>query len=471
MALLEDNLYFADGQIRDEVYVFGSFVQSKMYEKGVTCSDCHQSHSGKVLVDGNGLCNQCHLADKFDAFDHTRHGVGTEGAACVDCHMVERMYMVVDGRSDHSFRVPRPDLSDATGSPNACTGCHVDQSNSWAAALVEEWFPISEKRGTHYGEAIAAGRAGLATAPAGLRRLADDWEKPAIARATSLSLLGRYPGPETLDSLARALNNSDPLIRAAALGAMRTYDPGTRARLAYPLLRDRNRSVRLQAARILASLPLGEVPEVERATILAAVDELVEALEVNAERSEFQLNLGILYSETGRVDEAEQAYRRAIAQNPRGIAGRVNLADTYRVQNRDAEGEILLREAVDLEPGNADVHHALGLLLIRRGQHAAAAVELDLAWRLGPGISSYGVAYALVLDSQGDLAGSTSVLLEVDRRHPRDPQVISALVQASRKAGDTDGALGYARRLLDVLPGDRGVQQLVRDLENDRTNG
>ena len=465
VALLEENLYFADGQIRDEVYVFGSFVQSKMYDKGVTCSDCHQSHSGRVLVDGNGLCAQCHLAAKFDVFEHTRHDVGTVGAACVDCHMAERMYMVVDGRRDHSFRVPRPDLSDTSDSPNACTTCHTDQTNTWAAGQVQEWFPTSSSRATHYGEAIAEGRAGVATAPASLRRLADDWERPAIARATALSLLSRYPGPETLESLARALNNSDPLIRAAALGAMRTYDPGTRARLAYPMLRDRDRSVRLQAARSLASLPLNEVPEVERETILAGVDELIEALGVNAERAEFQLNMGVLYAETGRAEEAEQAYRRAIAQDPRGIAARVNLADVYRAYSRDAEGEILLREALELQPANADVHHALGLLLIRRGQRPEAAAALEQAWRLVPGNSNYGVAYALALDSQGDLAGSTSVLRAVVRRRPHDPQVLSALVQASRKAGDDDAALGYARRLLDVLPSDRGIQQLVRELE------
>ncbi len=471
VSLLDEQLYHADGQIRDEVYVFGSFVQSTMYEKGVACSDCHQPHSGEVLVDGNGLCNQCHLAEKFDVFEHTQHAAGTEGAACVDCHMPERTYMVVDGRRDHSFRVPRPDLSDVVDSPNACTTCHTDKTNSWAAGRVQEWFPDSDQRGGHYGEAIAAGRTGATTASASLRQLADDWEQPAIARATALSLLGRYPGSETLEALARALSNSDPLIRAAALGSMRTYDPGTRARLAYPMLRDRNRSVRLQAARALASVPLGELPEVERATVLAGVDELIEALEINAERAEFQLNLGVLYAETGRADEAEQAYRRAIERAPQAIAARVNLADVYRAQSRDAEGEILLREALSLEPDNADVHHALGLLLIRRGQRSAAALSLEQAWRGAPAKSGYGVAYALALDSLGDLAGSTSVLREVIRRHPRDPQVLSALVQASRKAGDGEAALEYARRLLDALPRDRGVQQLVRELEAGRQGG
>jgi len=295
--------------------------------------------------------------------------------------------------------------------------------------------------------------------------LADDWEQPAIARATALSMLGDYPVVDTLESIGRGLNNSDPLTRAAAVGALSAFDDVTRARMAYPLLRDRNLSVRLQAARVLASLPLNEVPDVERATILAGVEELIAALEVNAERSEFQLNLGVLYATTGRGEEAERAYRRAIDQDPGGVAGRVNLADMYRVQSRDAEGEILLREAVALAPENADVQHALGLLLIRRNKRNEAGAALGRAWRLAPDNSGYGIAFALAIEGEGDLAGAVTVLREVEQRHPRDPRVISALSQAYSKAGNDVEALSYARRLRDLLPGDRGVQQLVRDLE------
>src|SRR6185436_5135828 len=59
-ALLEDGLYFADGQIDGEVYEYGSFVQSRMYRAGVTCSDCHEPHSLKLRADGNALCSRCH---------------------------------------------------------------------------------------------------------------------------------------------------------------------------------------------------------------------------------------------------------------------------------------------------------------------------------------------------------------------------------------------------------------------------
>src|SRR5262249_21101374 len=47
VARLDEGLYWNDGQIRDEVYEYGSFLQSKMYSKGVTCSSCHDAHSQK----------------------------------------------------------------------------------------------------------------------------------------------------------------------------------------------------------------------------------------------------------------------------------------------------------------------------------------------------------------------------------------------------------------------------------------
>ena len=109
VALLDEGLYFADGQQQDEVYEYGSFLQSKMYRAGVTCSDCHDPHKSTTRVAGNIVCATCHLASRYDAESHTHHAAGTAGAQCVDCHMPPRNYMVVDARRDHGMKIPRPD--------------------------------------------------------------------------------------------------------------------------------------------------------------------------------------------------------------------------------------------------------------------------------------------------------------------------------------------------------------------------
>jgi predicted CXXCH cytochrome family protein len=131
--LPQDPLYFVDGQIREEVFEIGSFLQSRMAAKGVRCTDCHDPHTARLKAEGNLLCTQCHKVETFDSSEHHFHKSGTAGAQCVSCHMPSRTYMLMDARRDHRLAIPRPDLSDALTTPNPCTNCHTDRTNSWAA--------------------------------------------------------------------------------------------------------------------------------------------------------------------------------------------------------------------------------------------------------------------------------------------------------------------------------------------------
>jgi len=198
-ALLSSPQYHADGQQRGEVYDWGSFLQSKMYANGVTCSDCHDPHSGKLRADGNTLCENCHLASKYNTPTHHNHQAGSAGAACTACHMPTATYMVVDPRHDHSLRVPRPDLSVTLGTPNACTACHKDRNAQWAATTVKAW----------HGDP-----------PQGFQGFADVASQPAIARATALENLDASTNQSALDALARCLRDRSALVRLGALQAL-----------------------------------------------------------------------------------------------------------------------------------------------------------------------------------------------------------------------------------------------------------
>ncbi len=200
-SLLRENLYFADGQIQDEVYVWASFGQSKMFHNDVRCADCHDSHSLKLHFEGNELCLQCHRADAYDTREHHFHkkvheGRPSDGALCIACHMPQRPYMVIDERADHSIRIPRPDLTLEIGTPNACNqdGCHADKSARWADESYRTWY--GQARKVHYGTTLAAAREGRPEAGPELVRLAGDTLYPAIVRATALALLERYPGED-----------------------------------------------------------------------------------------------------------------------------------------------------------------------------------------------------------------------------------------------------------------------------------
>ena len=286
LALLSEELYHADGQIKEEVYVYGSFLQSKMYREGVTCGDCHDPHGLEVLGSPDDVCAGCHLPARFASREHHFHEEAGPGASCVECHMPSTTYMVVDPRRDHSFRVPRPDLSVTLGTPNACTGCHGDRTPAWAAEAVERWYGPRDDSAPHYGVALDAGRKRLPHARRLLEQLALDSEMPSIARASALSLLRTHVGPASVPTVARALGHRDPLVRAAGLGAAESLDPRERPRLAFPLLDDPVRAVRIEAARVLASLPAGDLPPAQKGTLDRGLAEYRAAQMVNAERPE-----------------------------------------------------------------------------------------------------------------------------------------------------------------------------------------
>jgi len=464
-ALLEPGLYHADGQIDGEVYEYGSFLQSRMHAAGVTCSNCHNPHSAKLRAEGNALCAQCHLPEKFDVADHHHHRPGSIVAQCVNCHMPTKNYMVVDARRDHSIRVPRPDLSVSLGTPNACTQCHADRPAQWAAETVAGWYPKGRQTTAHYGTALHAGRVGAADAEQQLDRLILDRSQSAIARASALPLLTPYASPASEPAIKAAIADPDPLVRMAAPRALPGSVPPRFVHAAVPLLSDPVRAVRIEAARALAGTDLLALTPEQQTALVKATAELVAAEMVDADRPEAHLNLGLLDLRRRQLDEAEAEYRTALRLNPNFVPALVNLADLDRARGRDDEGAELLRKAAAIEPDNADVQYALGLYLVRKHDYTEALDLLRRTHELMPDNARYAYVYAVALNSSGAAGEALALLEEAHNKHPADRSVLTALVSIARDTGDFAAALRHARELLVLDPDNAQLQALVAELE------
>ena len=364
-ALLEEGLYWPDGQMRDEVYNYGSFMQSKMFSKGVTCGDCHEPHQLKLRAPGNAVCAQCHQPAKYNSDKHSHHAAGTAGAQCAACHMPTTTYMAVDPRHDHSMRIPRPDRSVTMGVPNACNQCHKERSAQWAAEQVRLWVPQLAPGHQAFAEALYAGERTKAGARGLLMTVVEDSKQPAIARASAAALLARYPGALTTDVLRKALNDDDPLVRGAAVESLGSAAPEVREQSLARMLADPVRSVRVAAARALAGVPAGVIGADERAALAQGIDEYIATQRFNADRPEAHGNLGALYAERGEPVQAESEFRQALAIDPVFVPASVNLADLYRTRGDEKAAEATLRAALKLSAKDASLHYALGLALVR----------------------------------------------------------------------------------------------------------
>jgi tetratricopeptide (TPR) repeat protein len=465
VSLLQEDLYFPDGQQREEVYEYGSFIQSKMARAGVTCSDCHDPHSGKLRGTGNALCTSCHLASHYDTSTHHFHPMTTAGALCVSCHMPSRNYMVVDARRDHSFRVPRPDLSIRLGTPNPCTGCHQALGNEWAAAALGRWYGSRDTVAAHYGTAIEAGRRQSPEAAELLQQLARDTTAPAIARATAVSLLPRNAGPQTLGAIQIALEDREPWVRRAAAEALTSVEPGLRLRMGLPLLQDSIRSVRLAATSALADVAAGDWSEAERRTFAAAAREYRAAQLVNDDRAEAHANLGQFALAQGDGPEAESQFRTALARWSGFLPGWVLLAEAVRRSRGEPAADSILRAGLKVNPEAAELHHALGLSLVRQGRREEALVALALATRLDSGDARYAYVYAVALHDLGHRARALEVLDEASRRSPDDRDLLHALLSYALEGGRSDIAHRAASRLLELAPGDPDARRAIGALQ------
>ncbi len=461
--VLEENLYYPDGQIRGEVYEYGSFLQSKMYQAGIVCTDCHDAHTAGLRKEGNELCYSCHQAEKYGSREHHFHKMDSSGSQCVECHMPSRTYMVVDPRRDHSFRVPRPDLSKKLGVPNACNHCHADKSPAWAAGHIAKWYG-QPKSGKHYGETFRAASRCIPGTDADLTRLAEDNQQSPLVRATAVLLLRNYPCESTIPTLRKMLHDTNPLIRSEAVTALDILPPNDRIPFLLPVLQDPLRLVRTLAARSLAPAPSDFLSKAALQQRDATIREYEESQMLNADYPASHVNLGNLYLERGEFDRAVASYKKAVEIEPAFIPGYINLADVYRLQNQDEKGRSILLHALNMAPESAPAHHALGLLMIRTGGQKEALPHLRKASIRAPENARYSYVYGVALNSLEMSGQAISVLRKALIHNPYDRDLLVSLATIHRDRGEFEKALKYAATLIKNYPGNQDYQQLEQQL-------
>ncbi len=462
---LDGSHYFNDGQQRDEVFILGSWLQSRMHQKGLVCSDCHDPHSGKTRAPGNVLCTGCHnpagaaagphvdtsgLQRKaYDTPAHTHHA---KPISCVECHAPKRTYMVVDPRLDHAFRIPRPDLAAETGSPNACNLCHKDRDPKWAAAAVAKWYGPQRRAEYHYGQALASARDGRPGSAEALQRIASDRAQPGIVRAAAIEQLGAYPSRRALELATAALSDDDGLVRIAGVHTVMALDPTTGLRELPARLSDPLRSVRIEAARALAPAVTRLASDRRQAWESARL-ELEAAAQENADRPHSWLGLAQIAAATGDTTAAERALRNSLKLEPAFVPAAANLADLMRQTGRDQEGEALLRDAVKRAPNEAALQEALALSLVRQKRKPEALQVLARAQKMPSATGHTSYLYAVSLADAGRTREAIAVLeAAAGKRGDRD--VLLALASYKRDAGDAAGAKAALDRLAAINPGD-----------------
>lgn len=476
-AMLRSDLYFPDGQILDEVFEYGSFQQSKMARAGVTCFDCHRAHEGSVKAVGNALCTQCHTPEKqerftandpsghFDTPAHTHHPEGSSGALCANCHMPQRTYMKVDPRRDHSFVIPRPDLSDRYGTPNACTSCHEGKTNDWASQNLDTWFGTSWRDRPTIAHAFGGAANGDSASLDALRTLVRDEKQSGIVRGSAVTELSRMAGADVVADVKTATQSDDPLVRLGAAEAAVNLPAEVRLDAVGKLLGDETRAVRVAAAKALGRTQSLDFLGNQRRDFERAVADLKAYVEANADVAEIQSTHGTFLLEQGHPQDAEKTLRQAIELDPSLPGARINLAELYRAIGDGGKSEETYAEAVTVSPDRADLRFGHGLSLVRQKAMEKAIGELETAVRLEPTNSRYRMTAAVALDSVGKTEQAFALFDPAKAHMATDTNLLGAAIQMGLKLQRYPETLSFATALAGLQPDNQQVAELVRQLQ------
>jgi len=434
--LLEDGLYHADGQPADETYVYGSFLQSKMFHQGVTCSDCHNPHSLDLKLPGDQVCAQCHVSDEYATKKHHFHPLSSDGARCASCHMPVTRFMGVDDRHDHSFRIPRPDISAALGSPDACLTCHNERSHSWASEEIQKRYPESNPGFQADALTLHRARQGDPQVLDDLLGLAEQQSRPLMFRATAVTLLVRFPSKKSLTAIKSALRDEQPLVRRAAAEAMGSVPSVERLLVLPPLLQDEVLDVRLAAAVSLASTEIRQSLNVSQKLHLDKVlDTYIRVQSLNADRAEAWFNLGVLKEKLSLPVESEAAYRKALSRDNNFTPATANLYNLLVTSQRESDASNMLETQIKRQPDAAALFLIQGLQQVRKKQYAAARAALEKAAELDTNSPRPTYLLATLLFNQGELDTAFNLLEENLSRHPYDYDSLYAIVSFAQSHG------------------------------------
>ena len=461
--------YHVDGQIDDEVYVYGSYIQSKMFHQGVKCTDCHDAHTTKLHHYDNQLCTRCHEPnDKnpagFDNPGHHFHEMGTKGANCVECHMPHKNYMVIDSRRDHSIRIPRPDLSAKFGHPNACNNCHSDKSFEWTAGAIERIKgPIRPKEARHPG-AFHAYRSGAPGAEKLLLKASQDESAPAFTQTGALLALRSFISESSTEEAVRQLDSNQSVVRVAAVSKLESSTPSDLYQYLVPVLRDSVRAVRTEAARVLTTLPKSYFKQEELPLFDRVLEELKSRYISNLDRAESHLSLGILEENQGEPGKAERHYRNAIVRDDLFVPARMNLATLLSSSGREVEAEKLLRESARIQPTWGQVHYSLGLLLAEDGKRLPEAIRsLERAawhWPENPRVThNLAIAYW----QSNRIEDAVRSFEQSIRLQPNNPEFLQRISELLAQNDRWSEALPYLRKLVLLVPNEPSVKSFFEE--------
>jgi tetratricopeptide (TPR) repeat protein len=465
--LISSEFYHPDGQIKEEDYVFGSFTQTRMYKSHVKCTDCHEPHSLQTKQQGNLLCLQCHDWEVYDTEKHHFHpstGIGSDtvltengfynkgdGTQCVDCHMTGGIYMGADFRRDHSIRIPRPDVAQKTGSPDACVGCHEDKSYDWAIENLKTWYP-NYNDSLHYGELFLQAENGDYAAVDGLINIINDTGTAAMVKAAALQHLALIPSLESQKVMQELLDDTLALVRLSATRNYFNSNPNEVIKDIGPALTDSLLAIRIIAAQQIMALDNPALDTFQLIAFNKVENEYLNFQKRTAYFASSRYNLGVYYMRQNKIKEAIHEFKTALRIDDQYFPAMLNLAVLYSRTGENKKAEEWLSYTLNADPDNIEALRYMGLLKAEQKDYNQAISYMEKVVDLDPGNARIYYNLGLIYQQTGEMDKAEKALQNALNIYPENYDYLYGLGYFYLQTGNYNYAGQLAASLIELYP-------------------
>ena len=436
-----------------------------MYHNDVTCINCHDAHSLKLKFEDNKLCLQCHVPETYNSPSHHFHSNNSEGAKCINCHMTGKYYMGNDFRRDHSFRIPRPDLSIKYGTPNACIQCHADKDNKWAWDNFKKQYGEPDYK--HFSELLAPGLVGAEHGFNSLLELARDTIYPDIARASAVNGMNNYLDTDAINNMISFLNDDSALVRAATLDGLGNIDSNDYVNYLLPMLKDEKRSVRVKAFFAVSHLEDIQIPNEYKEVYKKVKKEFETKLNVTSDFVGGRVKKADYYLKQGDLQAAIKGYESALELDNINNIVRTNLANLYYRDQNYPKVEEAYKKIIELEPEYAQTYYSYSLLLAELNRLDEAIEQMHLAIKYMPENIRFYYNLSLLYDKVNNLKQAESIAAKGLKLDVNNESLLYVLAYVYNKGGQRDKAKNIASRLVQLYPNNTQYAKFYSQLNND----
>ena len=464
LVTLESPDYYPDGRDLGENYTFTSWRMSPCAQKSpLNCISCHTS-SGRYRFrapeKANEACLPCHRDHVADPSAHTHHKVNSPGNRCVSCHMPVTEFARMK-RSDHSMRPPAPAATIAFKSPNACNGCHKDKPPEWADGWVRKWRARDyQKEILQYGKLIEEAR------KRDWRRLSEmigaitAKDRSEVFAASMIRLIRAVQDDRIQPVLLAAMTDPSPLVRSSAAESLGMVPTPANVQALLEATADDSRLVRVRSAQALSGIQGPQLGEPHLSNLKKATGEYLASITARPDQWTAHYNLGNYYLSRQEHDHAITAYEMAIRFDKTEVPPWVNLSITYARQGETGKAEGALRQALALEPGNAEANFNMGLLKAEGNDPAQAEKHLRRALKTDPQMAPAAYNLCVILGDKR-VNEAVSFCRRAAEIHPLNGRYAWTLAYFLEKKGERQAAAETLEALLNREPGIDGYLLLT----------